>query len=820
MSGTLQSFILSLDVYRYRPALRRRTEFRTFTWTYAELLRRVRAIGLWFATQGLTRGDRVLFWAPNSPTWVGAFLACFATGLVPVPLDLHSTSDFIQLVANETGARLLLRGRYQPHVAGAPRAIFDDVLEWETRPGRPELTTWPSISPDDLAEILYTSGTTAQPKGVMLTHRNLRANIDQTQPIIPVEPYYRLVSLLPLSHSFEQMVGLFLPISRGGQVTYLQTLTPSALSDALHEEQPNFLVVVPQLLDFLRSRVENRLPGPVPRLLAAAIPLLLMLPLATRRELSAVLRAGIDASLDYLVVGGAPLDRSLECFWDALGVLVLQGYGLTEAAPVVTANTVAEHRIGSVGKPLAGVEVRLGRDGEVLVRGPNVTPGYYRRPEATREAFVDGWLRTGDLGEFDRDGFLYLRGRSKDVIVTPAGLKVYPEDIERVLNQQPGVRDSAVLEWRNEVFAVLLLDPLRPVPPPEIIERANRQLNPIQRIQGWTVWPEADFPRTPTLKVRKFLVREALAAHLPARAPVSRPAGRLEQIVQDLAPDRRITPEARLGSDLGLSSIDRLELIALLEEEFHVDIPETDVTAETTVADLKQLVSAGRREKVPRPPTWPLKPIVSRLRSSAQQRLIFPLLRHVIWLRVEGAENVSSLHGPVIFAANHASLLDGPALLMALPAPVRERTAIAALAGFYFPPSPSAIVNAAHWALFDLAALLFNVFPVPRSRGFRESLRFAGFLVEHGWNLLIFPEGTRSWTGELTPFREGIGLLASELQVPVVPVRIRGTHRVLPRSAIIPRPGPVTVHFGRPLCFAPTSYWEITRQIEKAVAEL
>lgn len=820
MTETLQQFVLSLEASGNRQALRRRTEFRTFSWTYAELARRVRTIACWYGSRGLARGDRIIFWAPNSPVWVGAFLASFAVGLVPVPLDLHSTTEFVELVARQTQARLMLRGSYQPHVERGPRAVLDDELEWETRPGQPELSTWPTVKPQDLAEILYTSGTTAQPKGVMLTHRNLCANLEQIQPVVPAEPFYRLVSLLPLSHSFEQTVGLLLPLGRGGQITYLETLKPSSLVEALREERPNVLVVVPALLELLRTRVESWLPAPVRLGIQAAIPLLLSVPLMTRRSLCAPLLSGLDADLKYFVVGGAPLDRSLERFWDALGLLVLQGYGLTEASPVVTANTARAHRIGSVGRPLHGVQVRLGADGEILVKGPNVTPGYYRRPDATSEAFVDGWLRTGDVGRFDRDGFLYILGRQKDVIDTPAGLKVYPEDVERALNSQPGVRDSAVLEWQRQVFAVLLLDPSRADPPSVIVERANRKLNPIQRIHGWMVWPWADFPRTPTLKIRKFKIREALAANVPARAPAARPTGRLEQIIQDVAPNRTVTPRARLGPDLNLSSIDRLELITLLEEEFHVDIAETDVTSETTVADLEQLVKTGRREKAPRPPTWPLNPAIVRLRSFAQRNLIFPILRHATWISVEGTENLESVKGPVIFAANHVSHLDAPAILMSLPSDIRDRTAVAALAGFYYPPSQNAMVNASHWALFDLVALFFNVFPVPRERGFRESLRFAGFLVEHGWNILIFPEGSRSWTGEITPFREGIGLLASELKVPVVPIRVRGTYRVLPRSALLPRPGPVTVRFGHPMCFPPISYWDITRQIEKAVAEL
>jgi len=820
LTATVQDLILSLPDRGDRAALLLRTSFRTFTWSYAELARQVRACAHWFASQDLVQGERVVFWAPNSPIWVSAYLACLASGLVPVPLDLHSAPHFVERIADETGARVLLRGRYQTALPVRGQSMPLDRLEWLTRPGEPERTAWPALRADDLAELMYTSGTTSSPKGVMLTHENLRANLEGIQPIVPPEPFYRFVSLLPLSHAFEQTIGLFLPLSRGGQITYLETLKPSALIDAFRKDRPNAVVAVPRLLDLLRSRVLGRLPKPLRAALSGLSPVLLVLPWPVRRALFAPLRAQLGGCLRYVVVGGAPLDRSVERFWDALGILVLQGYGLTETAPVLTANTPSAHRIGSVGKPLQNVSIRIDPDGGILARGPNVTPGYYQRPEATAAAFVDGWLRTGDLGQFDRDGFLYLRGRQKDMIVTPAGLRVYPEDVEAALNRQSGVRESAVLEWRGQVHAVLLLDPLKAPSALEIVAAANRQLNPIQQIRGWTLWPGSDFPRTPTLKVRKFKVREALASNLPSRAHPTRPTGRVAQIVQDLAPDHMVSPAGRLGPDLGLSSIDRLELITLLEEEFHVDIPDADVTSETTVAGLDEVVRRGERLPSSRPPTWQLNRGVVELRDIAQRELIFPILRHAVWLTVEGSENLRSLSPPVIFAGNHVSHLDGPTVLMALPPWLRRRTAVAALAGFYFPTSANPLENTWHWTLFDLAELFFNVFPVPRARGFRESLRHAGFLAEHGWSILIFPEGTRSVNGQMTPFREGIGLLATELKVPIVPFLLRGTHRILPPRAWVPRPGPASLRFGAPLYLPPMSYGDITREIEKAVIAL
>ena len=820
MSVSLQQLILGLSTLDGRPALGYRTEFRTFRWTYIELSRLIRATGDWLTRQGITRGDRVVFWGPNSPEWVGAFLACLAAGVVAVPLDLHSSADFVERVLDETDAKLLLRGRFQPHASGSHQVRFVDELEWEARPGQPERAEWPSVAPSDLAEIVYTSGTTARPRGVMLTHENLSANLSAIQPIVPPESFYRFVSLLPLSHAFEQMVGLFLPLSRGGEIVYVQAFKPSALVEALRHERPNVLVVVPRLLDFLQARIRGGLPEAAYTAVTRSVPIRLALRPIVRRAIAMPLLRQFGGRLRYVVVGGAPLDVDLERFWDALGLLVLQGYGLSEAAPVVSANTPSCHRVGSVGKPVTGDLVRIGEDEEVQVRGPNVTPGYYRRPDATAAALTDGWLRTGDLGRFDRQGFLFIRGRLKDLIVTSAGLKIYPEDVEAVLNRQPGVRDSVVLEWDGRIFAVLLLGPAVAKDPAEIVELANRQLNPVQQIQGWRIWPGSDFPRTPTLKVQKYLVREALASHLAAAASLSQPTDRLGRIVSDLAPNRPVTPAARLGIDLDLSSIDRLELITLLEEEFHIDLPETEVTGETTVQQLSQIVRSAGRQMPWHPRCWPLWTPLVELRDLVQRLIIFPCLHLIVRLSVHGCEHVANLRSPVIFAGNHVSHLDGPVVLMSLPGKLRRRTAVAALATFYFPQATNPLEKALHATLFNLATIFFNVFPVPRGAGFRDSLRNAGFLVEHNWNVLIFPEGTRNPEGHMQAFREGIGLLVSELKVPVVPFYVEGTFQMMPRGAWISRPGPVTVTFGEPMTFPLLTPWEITHQIEQAVSRL
>lgn len=820
MEDTLVPLLSTLTNLGDQTAFRYRTAFRTFEWSYGDVARQVSQFRAWYLKHGVTRGDRVILWAPTTPHWGIAFFGAILSGVVVVPLDLHSSPDFVGRVARDTDARLILRGRFQAPLAAGPTEHALDRAAWESA-REPEFQL-PALdfTRDDVVEVVYTSGTTSLPRGVVLTHGNLASNLEAIQPIVPPEPFYRFLSVLPLSHVFEQVVGLLLPLSRGGSITYLESMKPSALFEAFRDEAPNVVVMVPRLLQLLRARVVRHLPPVALQTLDPLTPALLRLPWSLRRALFSPVRGQFGGELKYLVVGGAPLDRALERFWDALGFLVLQGYGLTESGPVIAANTPQEHRIGSVGKVVAGVNVRIGRDGEVLARGPGTTSGYFRRPDLNEAAFVDGYFRTGDIGGFDRDGFMYLRGRLKDMIVTSSGLNIYPEDVERALNQEPGVRDSVVIEWQGQVFAVLLLDPLGAGSPEAIVASANRRLNPVQRIAGWHVWPGGDFPRTPTMKIQKYKVREALASNLVALTVRTSSLSPVARIVQDLAPERPVTPEAQLTWDLDLSSIDRLELITLLEEEFHIDLPEDQITDDTTVAGLEEIVRAGRRQRRWRPRRWPLSRLASNLRDWSQERILFPVLRLIAHPRAEGLENLAGLTGPFVLAGNHVSHLDGPTVLMVLPPRLRRDFAVAALAGFHFPPSENPIENAFHLAIFDLISLFFNTFPVPRAQGFRDSLRYVGYLVERNWNILIFPEGTRSPIGQPQRFREGIGLLASELEVPIVPFFVEGTFRILPRGHWIPRPGRSTVRFGRPLILPPGPPWELTRTIEEAVLAL
>ena len=347
---------------------------------------------------------------------------------------------------------------------------------------------------------MFTSGTTGDPKGVMLTHRNLTANVEGITQYITVARSSRLLSILPLSHMYEQMGGLFMTLYSGGSVTYPTSRQPTVLSRTMRERKITTMLLVPQALELLMNGIEREVSRQgKERLWARLLSIAERIPFGLRRHVFRTVHKQFGGKLDLIVSGGAALDGDLGRKWELLGVKVLQGYGATEASPVISNHTMDERRPESTGRPLPNVQVRISEQGEILVKGENVTPGYYNAPEETAKAFEDGWYKTGDLGYFDDDGFLHIQGRIKDMIVLSSGQNVYPQDIQSILARHPSVVDTVVVGLPRgasvEVHAVLILND--PNAARQAVDWTNSQLAEHQRVRGFTVWPNEDFPRTP-----------------------------------------------------------------------------------------------------------------------------------------------------------------------------------------------------------------------------------------------------------------------------------------------------------------------------------
>ena len=541
MAATLLD-LLARGVERYgdRPALAlRRDDGSTESWTFRELDERARVAAWRLRALDLEPGDRILTWAPSEPALAAAYYGAMYARLVLVPLDLRMSVDAVETVVSASGARHLILGTGRdapdPRDAGLehfPTTILDDLvaLPADGDPGFPEdwqarQAAWEPPTADETFELVFTSGTTGTPKGVMLTHDNVVASIESFHRIVPPMEH-RIVSLLPLSHLLEQAVGLYYALDVGADILYVRSRNPRVIFDALRDHKVTSMIVVPQVLDLFWSAIDREVAkrgrqAAFERLRGVAR----RLPMSWRRHLFRSIHAQLGGRFDLFLSSGAFLPPALQQGWEDLGVRVLQGYGATETG-TGTGTTLDDHGPGTVGRAPEGIDMRLDPEsGEIQFRGRTVFKGYWNAPDLTAQAFTDdGWYRTGDIGRFDDAGRLVLSGRIKDIIVLPNGFNVYPEDLENAL-RIAGLKEAVVVETQpGRIEAVVVL------PPDEeadalrtrvegAIKAANARLGPNQRIVGWRLWPGEDFPRTHTLKVKRDPVRRWAAADAPM--PVS-----------------------------------------------------------------------------------------------------------------------------------------------------------------------------------------------------------------------------------------------------------------------------------------------------------
>jgi long-chain acyl-CoA synthetase len=551
------------------------------------------------------------------------------------------------------------------------------------------------LGPDDLVEIMFTSGTTGDPKGVMTTHRNLLSNLEGVLQYLPCTTSNHFLSLLPLSHLFEQMGAFLAPLRSGSTITYLSSRQPSVIFRTLQERHITHILLVPQVLDMFMKGIEREVQRQGrEQQWALLLKLAKHVPFGMRRLLFGKLHKRMGGSIDLLVSGGAALDPELKDKWELMGFKVIQGYGATEASPIISCQTREDRHSDSVGRPMPGVEVHIASDGEVLIKGHNITSGYWEDPEKTASSFDGGWYKTGDIGFIDKKGHLHLQGRKKDMIALPDGQNVFPEDIEAVLKKHPAVTDAVVIGIRRgqliDIHASLIL--LEPSQAEEAVAWANSQLAERQQIKGFTLWHEQDFPKTHTLKVKKNVVLDIISGTKPVPPPRDMSATQdarlpqhdnLQRIMSDISgePIRDIIPEKSLGNDLSLDSLRRIELLSAIEEELGVYIDETHIGSSTTVGQLQALVAQGGGQQVTTKfPSWGRAPWCRLLREILQQAIGFPMLKLLYSLNVTGREQVQDSRGPMLFAANHHLDLDVGLILKAMMPGWRRRLAIAAWA--------------------------------------------------------------------------------------------------------------------------------------------
>ena len=896
---------------------------RRYRTTYGEVADLAGRFSAELARRGVSPGERVALWGANSAQWVAVFFGCLLRGVIVVPLDAAGSAEFAARVIADTKPMLIVGDekllasltatnngqRTTDNIPTLPFQILAGHL-----PAGPLFAVDPAVTLDAPFQIVFTSGTTAEPRGIVHTHRNILVTLDPIEREIakyrgferPFHPL-RFLHSLPLSHVFGQFMGLWTPALLAAEVHFADQLDPSRIADVIKRDRISVLIAVPRVLHLLRAHLLARFPR-----LAEGAGSTLSVDRSTLRETAttatdnekrttntaqltaenvrrppngvfAVLRKWwrfrrVHRALGWkfwaIISGGATLPADLEAFYNKIGLALIQGYGMTETAALVTLNHPFHIAPGTIGKTLPGREVKIGADGEILVRGAMLSGATWQH--GAMHARAGEWLATGDLAEQRDHGELKFLGRKGDVIVTGAGLNIHPADLEAALAAQSGIRAAAVVPCDfaagPEPVAVVLTA-LDDGQLDAAVATANRTLAEFQQIRRVLRWPEPQFPYTSTGKLIRRKVTEWVCGARFAEGglgdedghaiPLNQslggvPVGKdsllslISEVSGEPAPYMPDPSVLRLSDDLHLDSLGRVQLQSAIEQRFAIDIDDDAMATAQTVGELRGLMEGvegspfpvvrsdaasasqsppplnldgAQREpaneerttnnvqqavSIPAAPpsdpniyphwqwTWPVRALRIAFLECAMRPLAWLLakpcviyepgareaLQRILDARVSSLAPRTANREPVLVISNHITAYDGALVLYALPRALRTRVA-AAMSGEMLRDYRNMrnqgawILNLLAPAAYWLLTALFNVFPLPRDRGFRRSFAHAGEAMDRGYSVLIFPEGTRSLAGRMGVFRSGIGLLAEQTEAPIVPVGLAGVYKLV-----------------------------------------
>ncbi|MEW6740083.1 MAG: AMP-binding protein [Nitrospirota bacterium] len=798
--------------------------------TYEEFLSLSNSIASFLLSNGLNKGDRIAIVSENRPEWCASYMAILMCGGIAVPIDMQLGNDEIKNLLMDSETKIVFySSKTEANVLKAVEGTDIKGISLDTITPSLHHSNTPVVSPDDIASIIYTSGTTGKPKGVMLTHENFCSDADAVIQAKVVTHDDNVLSILPLHHTYPFMCTFIVPVFIGATITFAPGLKAADLISAIRDRDVTIVVAVPRLLEMIRNGIVSKIKE---KKIFSRIVLWMM-------KLCGLMRTKIGLNMGRIVFksihknfgrlkffasGGARLEPSIMKDLEALGFTVLEGYGLTETSPVITFNPPEKRKPGSAGRPLPDVEIKVSNDGEIMVKGHMVMKGYYKNQAATDDTIKDGWLLTGDTGYMDEDGYLFITGRKKEIIVLSSGKNIYPEDAEVFYASIPLIKEICITEMEGQLHAVT-------VPDFEYAKRSlignisealkweinavSMKLPEYMRIKGYTMLA-GPLPRTPLGKLRRFMIKEILK-HEGKEKKIGEDRSLMEDeigrrvadcIMALMAEAVPILSTDNLELDLGFDSLKRIELVSSLESAFSVSLPETFMAEVQTVGDivtmLKEQVSwEGIKEGGTVIISWkdilerePLKEdrekvgfhySIAELSVAYTIRLIQTILFKLFFrFKVQGKEHIPE-HGPFVIAPNHASFLDG----FVIASSVSYKT----FKGLYFLGFQKYFAG----RFRSWFAEVSHVIPIDPEIYLNKALQMSAYVLKNKKALCIFPEGGRSFNGSLMEFRKGIGVLAAEMDIPVVPAFIRGTFEALPRGAKFIRPSKIEVFFGEPI---------------------
>ena len=841
---------------------------RRYRTTYGELAQLAGRFAAELQRRGVASGERVVLWGENSAEWIGVFFGCLMRGVIAVPLDSAGSSQFAERVVKDVSPKLIVgdRSLVRSLMTEVPQLLLSEVNS--QLPAEPLFAVSDSVNEQTPFQIIFTSGTTSEPKGIVHTHRNVLASLQPIENEIAKYLRYerwvhplRFLHSLPLSHVFGQFMGLWVPPLLAAEVHFGEQLDPARMTEVIRRERISVLVAVPRVLQLLRAHLLGRF-GSLAQELERAKGLSIWKRWWRFRQVHRALGWKFWA----VISGGATLPSELEEFWNRLGFALIQGYGMTETTALVTLNHPFRIGHGTIGKALPGREVRISEEGEILVRGDMLAGAAWQG--GIMHPREGEWLATGDLATKDESGELRFVGRKGDVIVTGAGMNVHPADLEDAMIRQPGVRGCVVVPCEALGGAEPVAVVLSSVSDQELqtaASQANRGLADYQQIRRVLKWPELQFPHTSTGKLLRRKVAQ-WACETISRQQSGASAGApgsdvLIKMIAEVTGERVSGKDdrLRLSENLHLDSLGRVQLQSALGQRLDVELEDDAIASVQTLGDLRAMVEkeAGAVGSLAESPpaaerSAEAPPVVSQVEAAREReasasehiyprwpwtwpilaiRVVFIELVMRPLIRVLGAPRVVRKtdklpQGPLLVIANHVTAYDGALILYALPGRLRRRMAIAMSGEVLLDlrrgrNQDNALLNLLAPVAYWLITPLFDVFPLPRLRGFRRSFAHAGEAMDRGYSVLVFPEGSRSRDGKLHPFRLGIGLLAQESRVAVLPVALIGLDEMRAGKTRWFRSGQLEVRLGEAIPVDEAAEpAELTARLENSVRRL
>lgn len=813
-----------------KKALHIRRIFRLETYTYEEMWENTLKVNTYLDNLNINRGDNILIWGPNMPEWVFLLFGAFVRGVTVIPINVHTEEDVINKYIEQTKPKALFKSKFmttETKIKIEKIIILEDLIEIIEFLNKTEANY--SLSEDTIAEIVFTSGTTGKPKGVLISHKNITFELARLTKLVNLNGK-RCLSILPLSHVMEQMIGLFVPLATGATIYYIARLNPNTIIKAFERYKITHAAVVPQILKIIIENIEHTAGEKnVLKLFKFVNKSAGFMPFNLRKYTFFSVLNKFGGKLEGFAVGSAPLDLHIAKAWENMGVKILEGYGASETTGAVTTNSLDKRVLGSVGKPLPEIEVKIAKNGEIIVKGENISTGYYQNEEKTKEVFKNEYYYTGDIGYF-KGGYLYLTGRSNFKIVTAAGDKVYPEDIEKKLNEDPLVKESCVFgitKGDGEIVyaSVILKNPERIE---EVIVNVNAKLQKHQQILEYGNWNSSEFPRLNTLKINRKQVKEKTLGEFKTEEVNSitkaQTKDKLIKLIEEVckANKNKIEEDSLLVTDLDMDSLRRVALIALIEEEYQIEVAETELNEETTVSELRNIIEKTKKASPAKPlPTWTINPFINWLRELLRKIIFIPIEKFYIkGINIEGKENLNLIKNPSIIVFNHVGHFDSVVMETILPVKIRSKL---------FGIADSKLYR--HKVQGFMLYLLGHAYPIDKTgQKVKRTLDRTVDLIESGWSLILSPEGGISRDGTLQQLKNGASMLAIETGIPVIPLKLEGYRKLYPeyheeiQDFKIPLPksmADLTIKVGRPIYFdRKTKYEEASEIIFKAINNL